>query len=243
MAMQLTIDALQIDLRTTNCTLPEDERTRMQPWLNALAEQVQDIPNPTMELHIAHHARSDVFNVELRLKLPGRSLFVREKNPDLDTALERGLTKLQRKLESYWRHPDEDALTDARRRAAVERTLVALPDPDVGPLADAILADDYSTFRDRISGYDVWLNHRVGRWVQRDPEAQARLGDVFVIGDIVEEVYLNAFDRFLQRSRDVRLSEWLDSLIEPSLRALMDDPGEREAVSYTRSFKSPAPET
>ena len=55
---------------------------------------------------------------------------------------------------------------------------------------------------------------------------------------MVEEVYLNAFERFTQRPTDVRLSESLEGLVEPSIRALMQYPKEeREAASLARTVR------
>jgi len=45
-----------------------------------------------------------------------------------------------------------------------------------------------------------------------------------LIGDLVEEVYLNAFERFAQRSAEVSLSDWLEALIDPSLKLLLRHP-------------------
>ena len=75
------------------------------------------------------------------------------------------------------------------------------------------------------------MRKRVGRLVQRIPEAQARVGRELLLGDVVEEVYLNAFERFTRRPTDVRLSEWLEGLIEPSIRALMQHPEEEAAAA------------
>jgi DNA-directed RNA polymerase specialized sigma24 family protein len=75
--------------------------------------------------------------------------------------------------------------------------------------------------------------------VQRYPHAQARVGDGLAIGDLVEEVYLNAFERFGQRpAGPVSFTEWLEGLIDPSLKALLRHPDrESENASMARTLR------
>jgi hypothetical protein len=75
-------------------------------------------------------------------------------------------------------------------------------------------------------------------WVQRRPEAQARLGRELRMGDIVEEVYLNAFEQFTRRPTAVRLSEWLGGLIDLSISVLLRHPSEEaEVASMARTLR------
>jgi hypothetical protein len=116
--------------------------------------------------------------------------------------------------------------------------VVAPEDPDAGPLGEAVRAGDYRPFRLALAGYEEWLRNRVGRWVQRFPEAEARVGRRLRIGDLVEQVYLNAFESFLERPTDLRLSDWLERLIDPSLKALLRHPDEEgENASLARTLR------
>ena len=106
------------------------------------------------------------------------------------------------------------------------------------PLGTAARAGDYRAFRIGLAGYEEWLRRRVGRWVQRYPDAEARIGNGLRIGDLVEEVYLNAFEGFTRRPTDIRLSDWLDRLIDPSLKLMLRDPdGEKENASLARTWR------
>ena len=68
-----------------------------------------------------------------------------------------------------------------------------------------------------------------------------RVGGELRLGDVVEEVYLNAFERFPRRPADVRLSAWLEGLVEPSIRALMQHPDEeRQPASFARTVREAA---
>ena len=236
--MQFTVDRLGIEITTKDCEIPEDERARLQTSLLALGEDVKDFAEPTLVIHVIYHPRGKRFHVEFKMKLPGRTLFTAEENSYLDAALQRGLAKLKRKVEAYKENPDREAVAAAERRDDLDSDVVAPEDPDAGPLAEAADAGDYRTFRTALAGYEEWLRKRVGRLVQRHPDAQARVGKELLLGDVVEEVYLNAFERFTRRPTDVRLSEWLEGLIEPSIRALLRYPEEeREATSMARTVR------
>jgi hypothetical protein len=142
------------------------------------------------------------------------------------------------KVAAYKDRPNRPAEDVARREAVLDREIVAPEDRDAGPLGEAARAGDYRAFRTTLSGYEEWLRKRVGRWVQRYPEAEARVGDGLALGDLVEEVYLNAFERFTQRPTEVPLRDWLDGLIDPSLKVLMKHPAEeRENASFARTLR------
>jgi hypothetical protein len=62
------------------------------------------------------------------------------------------------------------------------------------------------------------------------------LGETYTIGDFVEEVYLNAFERFEHRPNEVRLGEWLEGLIAPSVKLVAENPAEElENISFART--------
>jgi hypothetical protein len=236
--MHLPVDHLRVELTTKACDIPPDERARLQTSLAVLAGLVEDFPDPTLWIDVIYHPQSNVYHVASKLKWPGRTIFTGEQDPYLDTALQRCLRKVIRKTETYKEHPDREAVAAAERRDFLDREIVAPEAPDAGPLGQAAEAGDYRTFRTALAGYEEWLRKRVGRLVQRIPEAQARLGKELLLGDIVEEVYLNAFEQFTRRPTVVRLSEWIEGLIDPSIRALLRHPGEEaEAASMARTLR------
>src|SRR5438874_8242820 len=115
--------------------------------------------------------------------------------------------------------------------------MIAPASADSGVLGEAFQAGDYRRFRAALSSYEEWLRKRVGRWIQRYPEAEARLHNGLLIGDVIEEVYLNAFEHFTEWPREVALHDWLDGLIDPSLKSLLKRPDEgRENASLARTL-------
>jgi ribosome-associated translation inhibitor RaiA len=236
--MRLLDDHFRVEIQTKGCDIPADERARLQAALGELAEAAKDFPTPTLWIKVINHPHGQAYHVEFKLKLPGRTIFTGEEDPYLDSALQRCVQKAIRKVQAYKEHPDRQAVAEAGRRDALDRDVVAPEDPDAGPLAEAAAAGDYRAFRTALTRYEEWLRKRIGRLVQRHPEAQARLGRELLLGDLVEEVYLNAFGRFTRRPTAVRLSQWLEGLIDPSIRSLLRHPGEgREAASLARTLR------
>jgi hypothetical protein len=234
---------LRVEVTTRDCEVPADQRARLQRLLDPLGEVVRGFPRSELWLKLIHHEGNAAapYHVEAKLKLPGRTLFSGDWDAYLDTALQRCLSKLTRKAEAYRDDADRPAVEAARRRQAMDRNIVAAQepeDPDTGPLGRALANGDYKAFRTALAGYEDWLRLRIGRWVQRYPGAEERLGDELLIGDLVEEVYLNAFERFGQKAAEVSLRDWMEGLIDPSLRALLRNPAEgHENASMARTLR------
>lgn len=229
---------LQVEFHQRQCEVPRDELNRMQRSLDDLGEAIRDLPEANLTITLIHHPNSAAYHVEFRLRLPGRTLAADDTDPYLDTAFQRCLRQLIRQVEAYRENPDRASLATAERTDALERDIMAPEDPDGGLLGRAVSAGDYGAFRNALVNYEDWLRRRIGRWIQRYPEAEARVGRGLAIGDMVEEVYLNAFEELPKRPTDVPFREWLESLIDPSLKALMHHPQkEQENASLARTLR------
>jgi hypothetical protein len=229
---------LKVAFRKRQCPVPADELSRMQRSLVELGEAVRDFPQAALTVTLVHHPRSQTHHVEFRLQLPGRTLATGDADPYLDSAFQRCLRKLLHRVESYRENPDRASLAAAARTETLGRAILAPEDPGDGLLGRAVEAGDYRAFRNTLANYEDWLRRRIGRWIQRYPEAEARLGRDLAIGDVVEEVYLNAFEQLAKRPSDVPFHEWLEGLIDPSLKALMDHPEqEQENASLARTLR------
>jgi len=230
---------LRVNIETKQCDLPRDELPRINEPINRIAQIVGDVPGQ-LDITIVHHPRSQRFHVREQLKLPRRSVFTGEWSDYLDTALCRSLSKLIHKAEAYKQEPDHGRDDRVERVEKMNRDVVAPEDPDMSQLAAAVDEGDYSAFHALLSGHEDWLRLRVGRWLQRYPDAEAEVGRRVKIGDLVEEVLLNAFEGFHERSADVPMRDWLNSLIDPSLLDYCRHPAEeRENISFVRSLRAP----
>jgi hypothetical protein len=228
---------LEVNIQTQECDLPDDQLARIGAPLDRLAQAIGQLP-ASLELNVVRHPRSDRFHAEAALRLPRRSLFTGDWDAYLDPALQRCLRKLLHKAEAYTHKPDRRADEVAVDVWAMNNEILAPQDPDEGPLGQAAEAGDYGRFRRLLAGYDDWLRLRVGRWLQRYPAANARVGEGLAIGDVVEEVFLNAFERYAERSGHETVRDFLDDLLDPSLHALLNSPAEeRENIAIARTLR------
>src|SRR5207302_551331 len=92
--MRLPVDHLRVEVATKACDIPADERARLQSALAALADAVNAFPDPALWIDTVYHPRSQLYHVECKLKLPGRTLFTGEEDAYLDAALQRCARKL-----------------------------------------------------------------------------------------------------------------------------------------------------
>ena len=239
--MQYTDDRshLHVEIHEKDCQIAQDELERMQRFLDDVGQSVQSFPRSDLWIKITHHPRSDAYHVEAKLKLPGKTLFSGDQDSYLDSAFQRCIHKLIHRVEMYRENPDSEATEQARKLEALDDNIVAPEPPEGGMLGAAIAAGDYARFRLALSLYEEWLRKRVGRWIQRYPEAETQLHKGRLrIGDVIEEVYLNAFEHFNERAPDQAVHDWLDGLIDPSLKLLLKHPDEEsENASLARTVR------
>ena len=56
------------------------------------------------------------------------------------------------------------------------------------------------------------------------------------MSDVTEEIFLTAFDQYNTRPEGLHLSEWLENLIDPSVKALMTNTAdEKENINLART--------
>jgi len=218
---------LQIEIDVKEYELTAEERARMKPDLDRIGEAVKDFPAAQLWLTIVYHPRSNVFHAQAKLKLPGTTIITGHRDPSLETAVGWCADKVVRRVRAYQAQPDYAALDQAQRRAQLDQKVIAPSEPDAGKLGEAVQHDDYPAFRHALLHHEEPLRMRVGRWVQRYPEVQAEIGNRFEIADIVEEVFLQAFERHADRPLHIPFHEWLESLMDPAIKALWRDPEER----------------
>jgi hypothetical protein len=239
--MQFSLDAdrLRVNIDAKECELPAESRTRMQPTLERLGQAVREFPASELWLTIVHHSRSNTFHAQAKLKLPGETIITGDRNESLDMALSHCLEQVQRRVDAYRMNPDRQALQVAERRAEADSPYIATAEPDAGKLGEAVQQLDYAAFRQALAGQETHVRLHIGRWVQRYPQIEHDLGREFQLSDLVEEVFLLAFEQWTDRPMHLPLHEWLDSLADPAVRALYRDPVEQEAASYAQSVANP----
>ena len=227
---------LLAEIDTQECQISQEQRTALQPNLERLGKALSDFPQSNLWLKIIHHSQSNVFHAQAKLKVPGQTINTGERHESLTSAAQRCLEKALQRVESYKANPDREAVKQAEQRSALATNIIAPVESDGGVIGQAIVANDYRAFRHALLAQEEPLRMRVGRWVQRYPEVQAEVGRTFEIADLVEEVFLLAFDRYANRPVHLSMHDWLDSLIDPAIKAFWTQPEEREAASFAQSL-------
>src|SRR5581483_6292217 len=152
---------------------------------------------------VEHNNRSNDFSVVTSLLLPSATLVARDHNQVMHAAYEQCLANLMREVKDY-----KDRLGNVPERQkqlkGTHQDLEPTLDPDPGAVEAAVAAGDYAAFRTATAGYEQPLRDRVGRWVERSPDVDGEVGRRFTIADVVEEVFLDAFERFGDRPKGVR---------------------------------------
>lgn len=226
---------LRINLDTENCELASSEIKHLEESLSRLRGPVKDFPLADLYITIEFKPPSLDYRVKAVLRLPGRGLATGDLDKDLYPAFHRCVEKLVQKLTAYKeRLSDADDVakhTQGTRHDVVARQLV-----DGEELQHAVEQGDYPRFRQLTYPYEESLRKRAGRWIQRYPRIEAQLGNRFDLADVVEEVFLNAFQRFEEHPREVPFGDWLEKLIDPSLKLLSEHGDEELAnISFART--------
>jgi ribosome-associated translation inhibitor RaiA len=240
---QLVRHKLQVHFDPHQCQLTTAEIDKMSADLDSLARQVGNFPMAELRVLIERNARTTEFSAKLTLILPGETLVTSDHDRTLHPAFERSLASLEDALRAY---KDRLNQMDERRKHQNGTHQELTPATAVDPygLDDAVAAGDYPAFRVAIAPYEDPLRLRVGRWVERYPAVQARMGRGLETIDLVEDVFLAAFEKHASRPPGVRYGEWLEGMIDPVVRAFEHHPDrELENVNMARSACAAVPKS
>ena len=227
---------IRINLDTKGCELSAGEISAMEEDLHTLRQIVADFPVSVLYITVIFHARSNDYHVKTSLVLPGKTLFTGDRADEVHPAYERCIRKLVNKVEIYKQRMQGDA-EQAKHVGGTHHTLTPTQEIDLAELQEAVAYDDYVSFRRAADVFEDALAKRIGRWVQRYTQLESQLGDSVTISDIVEDVLLNAFEQFSKRPQSVPPGEWLESLIDPTVQAIIQSPDEEFAkISFTRAM-------
>lgn len=229
---------LRTNLDTKKCTLREGEIGAMEESLGPLEAVTASFPFADLYVTIKYAPRSEEYHVKTTLRLPGADLFTGEHDSVILPAYERCIRKLVRKCEAYKQRMSSHHGVKNKFVEGTRQEMDPTEIPVLEKLEQAYAAQDYETFRQEISGFEEPVRRRVGRWIQRFPELDETFGEYLPMDDLVEEVLLTAFEEWETRPEVMRLGDWLESLIAPSLRSFLEHPEEElEAISYARTLQ------
>ncbi len=234
---QLVADGsrLNVQFDAHEFALPEAERARMTNGLEALGRHAAAFPVADLHVYLEYNRHSRHYAVKLTLILPGTTLSVREDMEQIHPAFDKALAVLHDRLTAYKAQMGGEPQRQHAEKGTAH-TVEAAGGLDAGALTAAAEAGDYAAFRVAALPYEEALRKKAGRWVERYPEVNGRIGRGLEINDVVEGVFLAAFERFDSRPADLRFGDWLDGLIDEEVRELRDRPDkELENIGLARS--------
>jgi len=226
--MQTIFDVHQYDLS-------DAERGRLEDSVDGLTRMVENFPVADLHIMIEGNARSQDVSVKLTLILPGNTLVTNDRDAVLTVAFDRCLTALTDLVQGYKAKLGGDG-ERTKLEKGTAHDLFPTQNLDLAAVERAVAAGDYTAFRTAMLPFEDPIQARAGRWVQRFPEYEARIGKDVKMSDVTEEIFLTAFDEYEARPDGLHLSEWLENLIDPSIKALMTQTAaEKENINLARS--------
>ncbi|MEZ6097733.1 MAG: hypothetical protein R3E01_02055 [Pirellulaceae bacterium] len=226
---------IRIELDTENCELSAAQIKQLEDALSPLREPVKDFPVADLYITIQYMPPSHDYRIKTVLRLPGKGLATGDLDEDLSPAFRRCVSKLVHKVTAY-KDRLEDAEAITKHEKGTRHDVVARRAVDGQALQQAVEQGNYAEFRKLTYPFEEPMRKRAGRWIQRYPKIEAQLGQRFDLADITEEVFLNAFQRYDEHPREVPFGDWLEKLIDPSVKVLSEDTDEELAnISFARS--------
>jgi ribosome-associated translation inhibitor RaiA len=186
-------DNLPIKWDTKHCRLSPAQQQKLREGLAPVARQVRDFPISELLVVIEHFPRTTRWRVKTSLVLTGETLVSLDEDSDLHPAFDRCVANLVQDVHAY-----KDRMSQvpevAKQSKGTHQDLEPTVDPDPAAVDRAVKEGDYAAFRSATFGYEEPLRKRIGRWVERYPEISAQIDKSLKISDLVEEVFLNAFE-------------------------------------------------
>jgi hypothetical protein len=234
---------LRVEIDAKQFELSPDDAQRLHGGISPLDRLVEDLPVSDLYVTIFHHPRgSPEYQVKTALVLPARTLFSSATDASFHPAFGKCVANLVQQVTAYKRTRDNADQQDKHRKGTYQ-DVIPSREPDAERLEAAARAGDYAQFRKAAYPYEESLRKRIGRWLGRYPEAQEKVGTDLAIADVVEAVFLNAFEGYDRRPGGVRLGRWLENLIDGSVKGLLQNPdAELESISFARSLRDLARE-
>ena len=228
---------LRIELDTKNCELSPGQIDKLERGLAPLRKPVEKFPVSSLYITVNFHPRSNSYRVKTALALSGRTLTTGDLDEQVYPAYERCVRKLVKKVLAYEANLGAEAELRKHQKGTYQ-DVTAQQEADPSAVQEAVDEGDYTAFRNDTSMYEGPVRLRIGRWVQRYPEVQAQIDEEIKLEDLVEEVFLNAFERFEERPSNVRFGDWLEELIDPSVKLVMEHPDEElENIRFARTLR------
>lgn len=229
---------LQVTIDTHHCRLFSAEKDKLLSSLDGLGRQVAHFPIADLHVLIEFNNRNTDYSVKTTLILPGTTLVGNDHDTAYHAAFERCLAGLVENVRAYkerlGRVPERQ-----KQQEGTHHQLEPNPPPNPQAIEEAVEARDYSAFRAATFGYEEGIRQAAGRWVERYPEMDASIGHGLTVDDLVEEVFLMAFEGYPSRPREIRFADWLVGLVDAAIKELQrHGPEELENIRMARTARA-----
>ena len=227
---------LDADLDAENMTLSETEVSAIETEVDRLRPLVAEFPTKVLHVNLKYNDNSEDYEVRLALVLPGQTFATGGVTQSWHLGLETAVTKLIRRIKHY--KEDLEGITDRRHHAQdTDHAVEPTQQIDGNAVTEAVGSGNYGQYRRLMFPFESALRMRIGRWVERYPQVNQMIGDRIAIADIMEEVFMLAFDRHDQWTPGLMYGPWLETLVDPAVEAIANDPeGELQAIGFQRSW-------
>ncbi len=228
---------LKYDIDAGNLQLSHTDREEIVQELDTLTAVIANFPVAILHINFQHFNNSQETRCKLALVLPDRPLVTGDVGQHWRPVYEHCVRKMIKRVKHYKASMGNEAEIEHHVQNT-DHAVVASRAPDTDRIQEAVSKGDYKDFRVATYPYEEDIRSRAGRWVQRYPDINARIGTDIFLADIVEEVFLNAFARFESRPSNVRFGDWLEQLIDPSVRLIADHPDESGMeISFAQTLR------
>lgn len=225
---------LSVQYDTDNCRLSEAQKAQFDRDLaRALVPKIEDFPRAELHVAVERHARSNAYEVRMRLLLArATSIFTSSRGDSVETPFKHCLHDLENRV-AKWK-------AQRSQRPSGTEGLEAAARPDFAAMEQAVERGAYAEFRRHLEPYDLSLRRRIGRWLERYPNLTALLGHGLEVEDVMEGVFHSAFRQFPTRPQAPEaLGEWLETLVDPTVKEFDKNPRQEiERIERLRSLLS-----
>ncbi len=224
------------DLDVEGFTPTDAETKHIEAEVDRIQPLVIDFPTQILHINLEYNTNSEQYEVKLALVLPGQTFATGDVSEAWEPSLEKSVQKMIRRIEHYKSTLSGES---AQAHAAAGTTMEVEPNRrmDGKQVAGAVASGNYTEFREAMYPIEESLRDRVGRWIQRYPQIQLKLGSRFTIADIVEETFMMAFDRYEHWHAEMFFGQWIETLIDPAMKKIARDPdGELETISFQQTW-------
>lgn len=227
------------DLQVRGFSASDPDRTFIQGQVDRVSRAVPEGDKAHLLVRLNYHSHSTEYEIHLTLKIARQTNVLVGTGPTWRPELQKLVRRMLRcvaQLHSATNSPTPPTPPTPTPPRPSKGTPTARVFGDA--VAEAIQNGDYLPFREAMRVVEPSLQQQIGRSIKRYPDVQAMLGRRLAIADVMEVTLLMAFEKFEQWQPGSNYEPWIESLIDPALKAIARDPeGELQAIRFQQTWQ------